>query len=161
MKSVVILVAPLLAGCALSQQTRNVELIGESNIALAACLREYPVTRETVMERMKCVNQAFLIRLPSFGPNKDLAYNLTTHGTVIAEQYKNGRITQAQFNAAIADEVSRLNSELLRRKALWAAAVAGRSAADAATIAATRPQRMPKRVQHPPPAPQSKPNLKI
>ncbi|HEY2534518.1 MAG TPA: hypothetical protein VGJ20_42515 [Xanthobacteraceae bacterium] len=113
------------------------------------------------MERMKCANQAFSVRLPSFGPNKDLAYNLTAHGTVIAEQYKNGRVTQAQFDAAIADEVSRLNSERLRRKALWAAAMAGRSAADAATIAATRPQPVPKPVRHPPRAPQSKPNLKI
>jgi hypothetical protein len=158
MKSVVILLAPLLAGCALTQQARNAELIRQSNIALAVCTGKYPViTRETVMERTKCMNQAVLIRLPVFGPNQDLAYALTAHVTVSAEQYKNGRITQAQFSAAVADEVSRTQGELQRRNALWAAAAAGR-AADAATIPATPQRPMAKPVQHPPPAPQSKPN---
>ena len=159
------LLALTLAGCGIAQRMQaqeeaqkqaalNAQLIEQSKAAVADCDVQFPPgNAKTSVVRRKCVNDAFSIRLPTFGSDQDLARAVMADSMVIAERVQNGKMTVAEGNAAIAERWSQAVSESQQRAnarnsvmaqqsaaaAQQQAAAAANTAAFASMIQATKP----------------------
>ena len=137
---VLTLAACTLAGCAAHQAQQqpedraaaNAELVTQAKAAEADCNAKFhadPMTAvdnpKTAVARMKCLNDAFTILMPSFAPDGDLAVAYLADRLAIAERVQAGKLTPAAANAAIAKR--------------WSQVVAdGQKRADARNAAATQ-----------------------
>lgn len=138
----------LLAGCGIArrmeaqeqakaQAAQNAQLIAQSKTAMADCDVQFPSgNAKQAVARRKCINDAFSIRLSTFGSDQDLARAVMADSMVIAERVQNGKMTVAEGNAAIADRWSQAVSESQQRANARNSVMAQQSAADAQSQAA-------------------------
>lgn len=162
---VALALALTLAGCGIAQRIQaqeqakqqaalNAQLVEQSKASMAECDVKFPPgNAKTSVVRRKCINDAFAIRMPTFGSDQDLAQAVMAESMVIAEQVQNGKMTVAQGNAAIAERWSQAVSESQQRAnarnsvmaqqsaaaAQEQAAAAANTAAFASMIQATKP----------------------
>jgi hypothetical protein len=142
-----------LAGCGVAQRIQAQEqakkLAAQSDAAIADCNTRLPTgDRKTIVARMTCLNEAMTIRMPLFGTDQDLAQAFMANRLAIAEQVQNGKLSNAEGNAAIAEKWSQSVSESQRRRnatlslaAQQNAAAAQESAASASWAAVMQPPR--------------------
>jgi hypothetical protein len=69
---------------------------------LAQCEQRYPPNRKPVVARVKCINEAHMKTVDKNDPYLDLLRVMATDYVVLAEQYDAGKLTQAQYEAAVA-----------------------------------------------------------
>ncbi len=158
-----------LSGCGIAQQIQareqaqkqaalNAQLREQSNAAEADCNARIPRGNpKTAVARVKCLNDAFAIRLPTFGSDSDLGQTFMAYRAAVAEQEAAGKITDAQAVLLVTQEESREIDESQRRhnatasaaaqvisaNAQQQAASAAQASAAASMIEATRPPPLP------------------
>ena len=161
----ILLCALALSGCGIAMQIQaqeqakkqaaiNAQLVAQSDAATANCDAKFPPgNAKQAVVRRKCLNDAFSIKLPTFGADQDLAQAVMAYGMEVAEQIQNGKMTIAQGNAAVAERWSQAVSESQQRAnarnsvmaqqnaaaAQQQAAAAASTAAFASMIQATKP----------------------
>jgi hypothetical protein len=164
-----LLCAFALSGCGLAMQIQaqeqakkqaalNAQLLAQSDAAVADCNARIPRGNpKTAVARVKCLNDAFAIRLPTFGSDSDLAQTFMAYRAAVAEQEAAGKISDAQAALLVTQEESREIDESQRRHNATAsasaqmisadaqqqAAAAARTSAAASMIQATRPPPLP------------------
>ena len=123
----VLLSALALAGCGIAQRlqadeqakqlaARNADLVARSDTAKVNCDTQYPAGNpKNAVARRKCLNDAFAIKMPIFGPDQDLAQAVMADDMVIAERIQAGKITIAQGNAMFTEKWSQAVSESQQR----------------------------------------------
>jgi len=142
-----------LSGCGIAQRIQaqeqakqlaahNAELTAQSNVAIADCNTKVPGGNpKTTVARIKCMNDAVAIRMPTFGADRDLAQAWLAERMVVAEEIQNGKLSIAQGDAVMAEKWSQAVSESQRRRNATLSVVAQQSAAaaqqDAASAAST------------------------
>jgi hypothetical protein len=128
MRRVCILLSALaLAGCGTAQSfqadeqakqlaVRNADLVARSDTAKVSCDTQYPAGNPKIaIARRKCLNDAFAIKMPIFGPDQDLAQAFMAEDMAVAEQVQAGKITIARGNAIVAGKWSQAVSESQQR----------------------------------------------
>ena len=117
----------LLAGCGIAQRmeaqnqaeqqaAQNAQLIEQSKAGMADCdVRFPPGNAKQAVVRRQCINDAFSIRLPTFGPDQDIARSVMADAMVIAERVQAGKMTVAEGGAAVAERWSQAVSESQQR----------------------------------------------
>ncbi len=154
-----------LTGCGIAQRIQsqeqakqqaalNAQLAAQSDAAIADCNSKLPSGNpKTIVARMKCLNDAAVIRMPTFGSDQDLVQAFMAERMVVAEQVEKGKMTIAEGNAVITEKWSRAVSESQQRAnarnsvmaqqnaaaAQQQAAAAADTAAWASMIQATKP----------------------
>jgi hypothetical protein len=123
----IVLCALALSGCAAAMQIQaqeqakkqaaiNAQLVAQSDVAKADCNVKFPSDKpRQAVARRKCLNDAFSIKLPTFGADQDLIQAVLADDVVIAERVQNGKMTTADGNAAIAARWSQAVSESQQR----------------------------------------------
>lgn len=128
-------------GCASPQLTASrtaaKAAAAEQEAAMQACEKVQPQQGRPSLPRIKCINEAVMNYHEAYAraasnPYLDLARVMTTQTVVVAERYDAGRMTEAEFKAALAQIESDFDSKVDQRK--HAKAIA-RSAADQARAA--------------------------
>ncbi len=145
------------------------ELVEQSKAAVADCNVNFPKGNPKIeVARVKCLNDAMIIRMPTFGTDQDLARVYLADRAMIAERIQSGKMTLAEADAALAEKWSALVSESKQRANARGSVIAQRNmaaaqqqAADAANTAAwasmieaTKPPPMA-----PPPTPVINPTI--
>jgi hypothetical protein len=111
----------ILAGC----QSSNPQISAQSardiaNAEAAAdvdvCRRKYPAERKTIVDRAKCLNAA-LQRLVPYDPYPDITQVFRAYTVVVAEQFRDGKLSESEANMKIAEKRTQLASESQRRLA--------------------------------------------
>ena len=112
-----------LTGCGIAQRIQsqeqakqqaalNAQLAAQSDAAIADCNSKLPSGNpKTIVARMKCLNDAAVIRMPTFGSDQDLVQAFMAERMVVAEQVEKGKMTIAEGNAVITEKWSRAVSE--------------------------------------------------
>jgi hypothetical protein len=148
------LLSTALSACGLAQrmeaEKQNKELVARSDAALADCEANFPKGNPKIeVARVKCLNDAVLIRMPTFGTDQDLAAAFMAQRLVIAEQMQSGKLSFAEGSAAIAEKWSQAVSQSQQRAnarnsvaAQQQTAAAANTAAWAAMAQATKPPPM-------------------
>jgi hypothetical protein len=136
--------AAALSGCAADQAQQqakqNADLAARAKAAIANCNANFPSNATGIaVQRMQCLNDAEMIELPTYGSDQDLMLAYMTANMVLAEKLQAGKMTVAEYNAAIAAGGSRVASESQQRANARNAANAQSFAAAAAFVQATRP----------------------
>ena len=112
-----VLLATVLSGCADYQaQQHTAELNKQANAAALDCANKFPLTRRTVVARVRCANAAWESTLPTLGSDQDLFQMYMAQRLAIAEQIQSGKISLTEGEAAIAETLSQAHSEAQRRK---------------------------------------------
>lgn len=138
--ALVVVVAFNVAACGIARR-REMEakveaLKAQSNAAAQQCLATYPAgTPKIAVARMKCLNDALLILRP-LEPFPDLLDLLVTSRAEIAEEYQDGKLTQAQASEKLAEKQSEIAAEEQRRSLANRAVVAQEGMAAASLSAA-------------------------
>jgi hypothetical protein len=114
------------------RREQNQQLREQAKSATAECNAKYPVGNPKIeVARVQCLNSAFSILMPTFGPDQDLAQLFMTDRLVIAEQMQSGKIDFAEGNAQIAAKWSEAVSESQRRQMARQSVAAEQNAANA------------------------------
>jgi hypothetical protein len=92
---------------------------------------------KTAVARMQCLNDAIAIRMPTFGPDQDLAQAWLAERMVVAERIQNAKMTIAEGNAVIAEKWSQAVSESQHRRNATQSVIAQQNAAAAQQEAAS------------------------
>jgi hypothetical protein len=109
----------ILAGC----QSSNPQISAQSardiaNAEAAAdfenCRRKYPFERKTVVAAAKCFNTA-MQRLIPYERYPDLTQVFRAYTVVVAEQFRDGKLSESEYHAKIAEKQAQLTSESQRR----------------------------------------------
>jgi len=109
----------ILAGCQ-SSNTRKPEISArdianaEASIQTEQCRRKYPLDRKTAVLRAKCMNDASE-PIMAYHPHPDLNNVWRAHIVLIAEQFRDGKITESELHAKAAEKQAQLTSESQRR----------------------------------------------
>ena len=89
----------------------------QSRTAVANCDFRYPKDNPKIaVARIKCLNEAFSIQLPTLTPDQDLAQSFMAERMVIAERIKAGKMTMAEGQAAMAEKWSQVVSASQQRR---------------------------------------------
>lgn len=98
------------------QAAINSQLFAQSDVAKAECNVKFPSDNsKQAVARRKCLNDAFAIKLPTFGADQDLAQAFMADAMVIAEKVQNGKMTTVEGDIAIAKIWSQAMSESQQR----------------------------------------------
>jgi len=148
------LLSTMLAGCGIAArielEKHNKELVAQSDAAVAVCDANFPKGNPKIaVSRIKCINDAWSIKMSAFGTDQDLVAAVMADAAAIAEKVQAGTMTLAEGNAAIATKWSQAVSESEHRAngrnsvaAQQIAAAAQQQAASAATMEALSPTPM-------------------
>jgi hypothetical protein len=69
-----------------------------------------------MVARVKCINEAHMKTVDKNDPYLDLLRVMATDYVVLAEQYDAGKLTQAQYEAAVAKVAAEYRTRALQRK---------------------------------------------
>ena len=83
---------------------------------LARCEQLYPPFRKPVVARVKCINEANMKTVDKNDPYLDLLRVMATQYVVLAEQYDAGKMTEAQYEAAVSKVASDYRTRALQRQ---------------------------------------------
>jgi hypothetical protein len=165
-KALIVAVSLALSGCGMARQFQQAEqtkeLRAQAKAATDDCNAKFPLGNPKIeVARVQCLNSAFAILMPTFGPDQDLAQVFMADRLVIAEQIQSGKLDIAEGNAQIASKWSEVVSESQNRQmarqsvaAQQDVASAQRAQAFAASLAAInaatpRPAPAPMIIQQP------------
>ena len=109
----------ILAGCQssnpqISAQSARDIANAEVSADLDTCRRKYPIERRTVVDRAKCFNAARQ-RLMPYEPYPDLVQVYRAYTIVVAEQFRDGKLSESEMHAKLAEKQAQLTSESQRR----------------------------------------------
>ena len=86
-----------LTGCASNEaDARWQSALEAAQLEGTRCRNEYPIDRQHIMQRTKCLNNS-AATLRALSPHPDIADANAAHNLMIAEQFRDGKITEAEF----------------------------------------------------------------
>jgi hypothetical protein len=83
---------------------------------LAQCEQRYPPYRKPMVARVKCINEAHMKTVDKNDPYLDLLRVMATQYVVLAEQYDAGKLTEAQYEAAVSKVAADYKTHALQRQ---------------------------------------------
>jgi hypothetical protein len=86
----------------------------EAEIQTEQCRLKYPLNRKNVVARANCFNQANEV-MSQYAPHPDLLQVYRAYVVVVAEQFRDGKLSESEMHAKLAEKHAQLNSESQRR----------------------------------------------
>lgn len=105
-----------ISGCASSNSdAKYQEAVAAGSAESTRCREEYPLDRKHVMQRTKCLNQAAELMRP-YSAYPDITDATGAYNVMLAEQFRDGKITEAEFLAKETERRSQGMAEVQRRE---------------------------------------------